>query len=162
MRKQEQEWFIAERARALALMHLTRRQDLVITESRRDGGLDFIVTIAKPEEEKSLRQFGVFLRGSKAAATEEQLDQALLPTMQSLQRLGQFPYPACLLYFTMDDDEGYFTWVVEPDIENEALRLLSHGEAHCRKLDRAVLDEIVARVDRWYDSFFGRIVVKAS
>lgn len=162
MSKNEQEWFIAERSKALALMHLTRRQNLVVTSAGRDVGLEFIVSVAKPEGEKSLRPFGVFLRGTKSAATEEQLNPVLRPTMQALQRLGQFPYPVCLLYFTMDDDQGYSTWVAEPEVAGGAPRLLTHGVAHCRKLDRAALDEIVSRVDRWYDAFFGRIVVKAS
>jgi hypothetical protein len=162
MSKNEQEWFIAERSRALALMHLTRRKDLAVTNAGQGVGLEFLVSIAKPEGEKSLRQFGVFLRGSKDQVTEEQLNQELRPTMQSLQRLGQFPYPVCLLYFTMDDDQGYFTWVAEPEVVNNAPQLLTQGEAHCRKLDRAALDEVVSRVDRWYDAFFGRIVVRAS
>src|SRR5947208_988531 len=107
MSKNEQEWFIAERSKALALMHLTRRKDLAVTNAGRDVGLEFIVSIAKPEGEKSLRQLGVFLRGSKSLVTEEQLNQVLRPTIQSLEQIGQFPYPVCLLYFTMDDDQGY-------------------------------------------------------
>jgi hypothetical protein len=31
-----------------------------------------------------------------------------------------------------------------------------------RGLDRAALDEIVSRVDLWYDAFFASIAVKAS
>jgi hypothetical protein len=162
MSKNEQEWFIAERSRALALMHLTRRKDLVVTNAGRDVGLEFIVSMARPDGEKTLRQFGVFLRGSKGPVTEEQLDQTLRPTMPSLERIGPFPYPVCLLYFTMDGDQGYYTWVAEPEVADDAPRLSVHGEAHCHKLDRAALDEIVSRVGRWYDAFFGRIVVRAS
>src|SRR6266511_2513683 len=101
MSKNEQAWFIAERSRVLALMHLTRRKDLVVTNAGRDVGLDCIVSISKDDGQRSLRQFGVFLRGTMDPVTEEQLNQMLLPTMQSLQRLGQFPYPVCLFHFTM-------------------------------------------------------------
>jgi hypothetical protein len=62
----------------------------------------------------------------------------------------------------MDDDQGYYTWVAEPEVLDNAPRLLMHGEAHCRKLDRAALDEIISLVDHCYDAFFGRIAVKAS
>ncbi len=143
-------------------MHLTRRKDLIIANAGRDVGLDFIASIARQEGERSLRQFGVILRGSRSPVTEDQLNQELRPTMQSLQRLGQFPYPVCLFYYTMDDDQGYFTWVAEPGVADDGPRLLMHTDAHCRKLDRAALDEIVSGVDRWYDAFFGRIAVKAS
>lgn len=162
MTEEKQEWFVAERARALAMIHLTRRKDLVVKQAGREAGLEFVVTITKEEGEPSLRQFGIFLRGTKAAVTEGHLDKLLRPTMRSFQRIGQFPYPVCLFHFTMDDDQGYFTWVAEPVVEEDGPKLLMHSEPHCRKLDRAALDEIVDRIDRWYDVFFGRIVVKAS
>jgi hypothetical protein len=164
MTKNDQEWFVAERTRALALRYLTRRDDLVVTEAGRGVGLEYVVYITRGEEAqgRSVRQFGVFLRGTKNAVTEEHLDKVLRPTMQGFLRTGQFPYPVCLFYFTMDDDQGYFTWVAEPAVAEEGPRLLMHAEAHCRKLDRAALDEIVSRVDRWYDAFFASIAVKAS
>src|SRR5437762_12337491 len=97
MSENKQAWFVAERTRMLALMHLTRRDDLVITETKGpDVGLNLFVTIRKGDGEKSLRQFGVILRGTKAPVTEEQLNKTLRPTMQSVQRTGQFPYPVCL------------------------------------------------------------------
>ena len=148
--------------RFLALMHLTRRKDLVVTNAGRDAGPEYIVSITNGKGERSLRQFGVFLRGTKSPVTDEQLNEVLRPTMQSLQRIGPFPYPVCLFHFTMDDDQGYSTWVAEPEVGDDTPRLLMHEEAHCRKLDRAALDEIVSRVDRWYDVFFARVAVKAS
>jgi hypothetical protein len=164
MTRKEQEWFVAERARALALMHLTRRDDLIVTAAGQGVGLDYLVYIAKGGQarEGSARQFGVFLRGTKSAVTEEHLDKVLRPTMQGLLRIGPFPYPVCLFHFTMDDDQGYFTWVAEPAVTREGPRLLMRREAHCRKLDRAALDDIVGRVDRWYDAFFESIAVQAS
>jgi hypothetical protein len=158
MSDSKQEWFVAERTRALARMHLTRRDDLVITEAGRDVGLEYVVYIRK-EAGGSLRQFGVFLRGAKSAQTEDSVNKLLRPTMQSIQRIGPFPYPVCLFHFTMDDDQGYVTWVAEPEITEGGPRLLLHSQAHCRKLDRVALDELVERIDAWYDAFFGRIAV---
>ena len=158
----EQKWFITERARTLAKLHLTRRRDLTVTEAGPGVGLEFVVTITRDEAEASLRQFGVFLRGTRSALAEEQLNRVLRPTMQSLQRLGQFPYPVCLLHFTMDDDHGYFTWVAEPAVTEEGPRLVLHERADCRKLDRAALDDLVGRVDRWYDAYYASISVRAS
>jgi hypothetical protein len=61
-----------------------------------------------------------------------------------------------------DDDQGHYTWVAEPAVTAEGPRLLMHEAAHCPKLDRAALDEIVDRVDRWYHAFFNQIAVQAS
>src|SRR5262245_7562371 len=143
MSESTQEWFVAERSRALAMIHLTRRDDLVITRASQEVGLDYLVSIRKRPGERALRQFGVFLRGSKSATTEEQLDELLRPLMQSLLRAGEFPYPVCLFHFTMDDDQGYVTWVAEPTVNEAGPRLLLHAEPHCCKLDRQALDEIV-------------------
>lgn len=161
MSEKKQDWFIAERARTLALLHLTRRKDLVITPAGRDVGLEFIVFIKQGDGEPSLRQFGVYLRGAKSAVTEEQLNRLLRPTLGEIVRVGQFPYPVCLFYFTMED-QGCYTWVAEPVVREEFPHLAIHSEPRCQKLDRAALDAIVEAVDRWYDVFFGRIAVKAS
>src|ERR1700731_3103781 len=104
MSEHKQEWFIAERTRALAMIHLTRRKDLVVRNAPPDIGLEFIVSITKDPGEPSLRQFGVVLRGVKSAVTEAHLDKVLRPTLQSFLRTGPFPYPVCLFHFSMDDD----------------------------------------------------------
>src|SRR5262245_25210559 len=100
----QQEWFVAERTRALAMVHLTRRDDLVVTQAGQEVGLELIVYL---KNKQSLRQFGVFLRGTKSAVTEEHLNKVLRTTMQAIARAGEFPYPVCLFHFTMDDDQGY-------------------------------------------------------
>jgi len=158
----KQKWFIDERARALAMIHLTRRDDLIVTNAEQGSGLEFIVSIARDEGEPSLCRFGVFLRGTKGPLTEARLGTVLRPTMRSLLGMGEFPYPVCLFHFSMDDDKGHYTWVAEPAVTAEGPRLMMHQAAHCRKLDRIALDEIVGKVDRWYDAFFGQIAVEAS
>jgi hypothetical protein len=160
--KGQQKWFIAERSKALAMVVLTRRDDLVVRNAGQDTGLQFLVSFSKGNGEPAIRQFGVFLRGTKSPVIEAHLDRTLRPKMQSYLRKGPFPYPVCLFHFTMDDDQGYFTWVAEPAVADEEPRLLLQEGPHSRKLDRAALDEIVDKVDRWYDVFFRQITVKAS
>ncbi|MGL4550398.1 MAG: hypothetical protein ACRC33_04360 [Gemmataceae bacterium] len=153
----QQEWFVTERARALALVHLTRRDDLTVVAAGREVGLDLIVYL---KAERSLRQLGVFLRGTRLAPGS--LDDALRPTMRTLARAGEYPFPVVLFHFEMDGDRAHFTWVAEPDAAGAEPRLVLHDEPHCEVLDRAALDRIVARVGGWYDAFFGRVAVKAS
>jgi hypothetical protein len=36
--------------------------------------------------------------------------------------------------------------------------LVQHGDASCRPLDTAAIDQIVESVDRWYDAFFAKTI----
>jgi hypothetical protein len=164
MSENGQEWFVAERSKVLARVYLTRRDDLVIRDpgAGRDVGLEYLVGITREGEKSSVRQFGVVLRAARDRVTEEHLNKILRPTMESFLRVGEFPYPVCLLYFTMDDNQGYYTWIAEPTLtEDGKPRLQVHSTADCKKLDREALDKIVSQVDAWYDAFFANIVVGA-
>jgi hypothetical protein len=93
--KETQEWFIEERTRALAMVTLTRRDDLVVRNAGQGSGIPLLVSITKEKGEPAVRQFGVFLRGTKSPVTEDHLNRVLRPTMQSLLRRGELPYPVC-------------------------------------------------------------------
>ncbi len=63
-------------------------------------------------------------------------------------------FPVCLFYFTMEETQGWYTWVAEPVVtETGATRLAHHEQASCELLDRAALDLIVEKVNRWYDAY---------
>lgn len=162
MRENGKKWFITERARALAVMYLTERDDLLITPAGKDVGLEYLVSLTKKDHRPSLRQFGVVLRAALRPTTEDRLAKLLRPTMRSFQHIEEFPYPVCLLYFTMQDNRGYYTWVAEPTLTDDGKpRLQSHAAASCKLLDRPALDQIVSQVNAWYDAFFSSIVVNA-
>jgi hypothetical protein len=147
---------IADRVRALAIVHLTRRSDLHIEEAA-DTGVDLMVRIHKPED-RSLRRFGVCLRGAIAPATPERANELLLPTMRHLAQM-EFAYPVCLFYFTMRDNGGLYTWVAQPHAtETGEAQLLLHSKAECESLTPTAVDAIVARVDGWYDAFAASVV----
>ena len=67
-------------------------------------------------------------------------------------RRGSFPFPVCLLYFTMENNEGRFTWIAEPIIEEGKPVLKYHEAANTRKFDKGALDEIVDKINNWYDA----------
>jgi hypothetical protein len=153
MGKGFKEFFLAERARALATVYLTRRDDLRI-EAKEDLGLDYLVYIVK-EEEPSQRPFGVLLRAEMAPVDPEQANALLRPAVVGFRNRGTFPYPVCLLFFTMRDDRGYYTWLLEPLVNGQGKpRLRERSEADCRPLDKEGINQIVATVDRWYDALY--------
>ncbi len=160
---QEKEWFLTERTRALAIMHLTRRDDLMVTSPgiAEDHGIDLLVHLKKPSS-RSIRGFGVVLDASVSPTTDVRLNRALRSRIRTFLRSGDYPYPVCLLYFTMQDNRGYFTWLAEPVVTKEGQpQLLRQEKADCKHLDRESLDAIVGQVDRWYDAFYASLTATA-
>jgi hypothetical protein len=154
----KRERLIEKRAHALAIMYLTRRDDLTIGEVQEDIGLDLLVHFL-PAGKDGVRQFGVALRGAWAPVSREEADRVLRPSIQRLRRYGPFPFPVCLFFFTMEENQSWYTWVAEPVVAPDGtFRLRLHDSASCKPLDKAAVNEIVGQVDRWYDAFFGTLV----
>jgi hypothetical protein len=150
--------FVEKRAHALALMLLTSRADLLIEEVKDDIGLDYIVRF-HAEGKEGLREFGVQLKGSWAAATREHVNKAIRPAFKEMNRYGAFLRPVCLFFFTMENDESWYTWVAEPIESEDGKPLLHpHQEPDCRQLDKRALKEIIERVDAWFDALFSNLI----
>jgi hypothetical protein len=154
----QQQRFIGERVRALAVVYLTRRDDLIVTEETADVGVDLWVTL-NLEEKEGHRKFGVETRGVWKAVTADHASEVLYPSMQGMLRYGPFPFPVVLFFFTMENNEGWYTWVAEPVVSSGGdFEIVQHGEAACHPLDTEAIDKIVEAVDRWYDAFFAKAI----
>jgi hypothetical protein len=153
-----QEYFIAERARILALVYLTRREDLIVTEETADVGVDLWVTLNRGNK-GGHRKFGVQIKGARAAVAPGQINKTLRPGIQQMLRHRPFPFPVVLFFFTMENNEGWYTWVAEPVVSSAGdFEIVEHSEASCRPLDTEAINEVVEAVDRWYDAFFARAI----
>ncbi len=153
---------IGKRVRALALMYLTRRSDLMIEEVRDDIGLDLIVRFT-PADGEGVRQFGVGLRGALSGVTKGNADKVVGRAVREYGGYGPFGFPVCLFFFTMEDNAGWYTWVAEPLVTPDgkaALRM--HTDADCKPLDKTALDEIVGLVDGWYEAFFANLIANSA
>ena len=147
---------IGERVRALATVLLTRRGDVSIREVAEDLGLALIGTVHQ-QEKSGLRQFGVALRGVWKAVTAEHANAVLRPSMRNMLRLGPFPYPVVLFFYTMEDGEGWYSWTTEPHLTSDGgFELRANEEASCHPLDDEAVDGIISRVDAWYDAFYAK------
>jgi hypothetical protein len=152
--KQRRAAFVDKRARALALMLLTRREDLHIEEGKDDLGLDFLVRF-QPEGKEAVREFGIGLRGALTAGAKEHADRVLRPALEEVKRSGPFPRPVCLFLFPMEDDGAWYTWAAEPAVGEEGKPLLRYrDEPDCRLLNQRALKEIIDRVDLWHEVLF--------
>ncbi|QDV32565.1 DUF4365 domain-containing protein [Tautonia plasticadhaerens] len=147
-----------DRARALAAIILTRRGDLTISETSQEAGLDFHVTIAR--EDKPMRLiFGVLIKGIPSPLTIEQADRVLGPTMGQFQGMRKFTYPVCLFFFTLREDQAFFSWLAEPALIGDAPKLVHHREPHCVQLTDELLGRVVDRIVGWYDAVEAVLIV---
>jgi hypothetical protein len=143
--------FVRERAKALAVVFLTRRDDLTITDAQKESGLDFLVSIAH-DGEPSTRVFGVHVNATMEPVTIDHANKVLKPTMAANQRLTHPLYPVCLFFFTMREEQAFSTWLVEPVVTATGRpKLIVHDTAACKELDNRTINEIVSRVNDWYD-----------
>jgi hypothetical protein len=144
------DFFVADRARALAQVLLTRREDLFVRETKKESGLDYTVEIRKPGE-RGPRVFGIYMRATMSPVTTEQANNQLKPSMGTFQS-GPSSFPVCVFYFTVKDDKGYFAWVFEPVVESlGSPKLKPHTDAQCRELNDKTLDEAIGIMNKWYD-----------
>lgn len=151
MTNDSREQFLGERAQALATIILTRRGDLSIAETKKDIGLDYHVYIDR--EDKPMRlMFGVLLRGVPSPVTIDHANKILAPTMGHFQGMRKFTYPVCLFFFTMREEQAFFSWLAEPVVNGGVPKLAHHAKANCVELTSAHLDRIVDEIVAWYDA----------
>ena len=151
MTNEDRDLLFGERARALATIVLTRRGDLTLVDTKRDTGLDFHVTIHR--EDKPMRlMFGVLLRGVSAPVTAEHANRVLGPTMGQFQGMRKFTYPVCLLFFTMREEQAFFSWLAEPVVTDGVPKLVHHDKADCVALTDELVGRVIDQIVAWYDA----------
>jgi hypothetical protein len=62
------------------------------------------------------------------------------------------PFTAGLrFFFTMQEEQAFFSWLAEPVISNSGPKLVHHEEAHCVELTDEEVDRMVEQIVAWYD-----------
>jgi hypothetical protein len=151
MANETNERYIGGQVRSRANVILTRREDLRVVETKDQTGLDMHVYVNR--EDKPMRLvFGFLLRGVPSPTTAEQANKVLGPTMGFFQGLRKFTYPVCLFFFTVREEQAFFSWLAEPVVNGDGPKLVHHTQANCVELTDALLGEVVDRVVAWYDA----------
>lgn len=144
-------WYLAQRAEALALVYLTRRDDLIVRQQTQgDTGIDYIIEIVS-DGRSTGRIFGLQLKARTTALQGSALHKSIGITYE--QWMVELPFPLCLFVFIMETNEGYYKWLSEPvvtDDQKPKLRLNAQGSLE--KLSDDQLEHIVNRVNKWYDA----------
>ena len=155
--------YVGQRSEAIAVMHLTRHSDVRVARQEDDYAFDLLVHLQKDGQDTG-RMFGVEVKGRHTlpdgARVERRLtgrpDQIHIPLHREhdLSRLidADFPFPLCLFYFTMDDDEGYVRWLLEPADESGSVPTLRRvTDDEFVELTDDVLSGVIDSVHTWYD-----------
>jgi hypothetical protein len=150
MTNEDRELFLSQQVRTLATIILTRRGDLTIMETKKDTGLDFHVYIDR--EDKPMRLvFGILLRGVMSAVAER-ADKVLEPAMGQFRGMRKFTYPVCLFFFTVRDEQAFFSWLAEAVVNGSAPKLVHHDKASCVPLTDELLGRVIEQIVAWYDA----------
>jgi hypothetical protein len=147
-------WYLTERAEQLAIVYLSRRDELVISRQRRaDYGVDFLVSLTEAGAYTG-RVFGVQVKALTAYQQAEHVAAArdeITVDLQGEAIPAELPFPFCLFVFVMEDDAGYYTWIKKPayGFDNRPRLILSSPKS-LKRLDNEAIAQIVKEVAQWY------------
>ncbi|MBD2411085.1 hypothetical protein FACHB389_03080 [Nostoc calcicola FACHB-389] len=147
-------WYIERRAESLAIVYLTRRDDLIISQATPNQGLDFLITITK-DGVYTGRLFGIEVKATDYTSRLSKDNDILKLDKERLNRLEKFqdlPFPVCLFFFILEEDRGYYKWILEPQInEQKQVSLHFNENDELKKLDDKEIANIISIVNSWYD-----------
>lgn len=146
--KRDLEYLVGKRAEQLAIVYLTRSQNLVIKRMEADYGLDMLVTVLR-DQLPTGRVFGVQIKGRDKAFEDLQQEASLSLSQNERNYFQDLPFPVCVLFFTMDDDKGYCKWLKYPRRANQSLHSVEQNQ-WC-SLDEYQVDQLLEAVNAWYD-----------
>lgn len=155
-----QPWYLRERAEGLGVIYLTEDSRVEVNRAPDVlSGLDIVATL-RENGHLGGRIFGVEI---KAARTHEPMSDNKpghdnpKPRMWSIPNsrasfFRDIPFPVCLLYFTVDDDQGLWGWIKQPAADADAgSRLIFNSRVSLSLLTAQEVTKIVSEVERWYN-----------
>jgi hypothetical protein len=142
-------WFVAERSEALAGVLLTSREDVRVRDERkRASGLDFLVEIDTGDP-LSTQLFVVQVKGTTSSDPND-----WMPDIEPLfrGRGGPIYLPVCVFVVNVRENQAFYAWVAEPQVEAKGATLRFHETGRFHPLDPAAVSDIVDRVKAWYQA----------
>src|SRR5580692_3328209 len=146
------DFFVAERAKALTQVLVTRRDDLAIKETKEDGAFDYFLTIRR-ENSYDLCRIGLVVKSAMTLGAKEEIISQFKETAERIYKIGSCNFPVVLFYFTAKDDRGFFAWIWQPEIDKSGSPKLSfQSSPSLRDLNDKSLAEITNTSQQWYDA----------
>jgi hypothetical protein len=163
MSQEAQASLIGHRAELLARVVLTRRLNISVHPfaDGDDHGINMICTLdPSPDDKvKGFYQFAAVVWGTdKDLSTPEQATRYGRSRWRGWNRpKTTFFMPVIVLLFSMQRDDAYFAWLVEPCKDAPKLLQLQHLEFV--PFDTKQLDKMIHSIRRWYERLSPQVVV---
>ncbi len=146
--------YVAKRAELLAQLVLTRRKGvglLSFTEAA-DTGLGLVAQLPVPDLGHD-RQIQPYLN-VQVQGTEEPFEDDRSATAcgkRHWKPFSLFMAPAVFLLFSMEGDQGYFSWMLEPRVDDEKGPTLTWVEnPEMTKITRKSIEHVFDRTEEWF------------
>jgi hypothetical protein len=141
---------IHRRSEMLARVALTRRLNVDVHpfEDPTDHALDLICTI-RDERVQGFLPFGVVVWGTATEIKNADEATAFARQHKKLNPDATFLMPVIILLFSMQNDEAYFAWFVEPS--KDRTKLLTVNKPTFKAFDSRELDRMLNRITKWYN-----------
>lgn len=154
MAKMKEE-FLKERAEQLAIIYLTRRDDVRVLKNPTQSGTALLASLLHDGQDVG-RYLGVEVAGTVSERGLKRLEQTIEidPGVFPIMSFHDTASPSCLFFFTMQDDLGYWKWLQEPMCDNQRAGSLSVNQSTTLvRLTNQDLETIWIRVEEWYQTW---------
>lgn len=144
------------RAALLAEVVLTRRKDVQVIPlgEKADVGIDFIVQITTPiSGHPGNPSFGVRFHGTSKPLNDERAANRLANQVAETPARTPLLAPIVLMVFSMEDDRGYWGWLMEPvGIGSSGPSLQSVLRMEMREINNESLEDLFSQVISWFEA----------
>jgi hypothetical protein len=149
---------VRHRSELLARVTLTRRLNIDVFPLDEGGktGIDFLCTI-RDEDVPGFLPFGAVVWGTSATLeTAEDAEKYGRAERKKLDERARYFIPVIVLLFSMRNDEGFFSWLVEPS--QDSCQLVNVKELDFKKFDMKQFERMMKRITHWYKRL-GEVVI---
>lgn len=156
--------YVGQRAELLANLVLTRRKDVEVLTlaDAKDAGFDILVRLMKPVvHEQFIPYFGVEILGTSTSLPDEPEATKYANQRWKHRRARGFGlFPVVLFLFSVEGDQGYYSWVMKPGVTGEGSPALGRvSPLRMAVLNKESLDNLLDDVVDWFEAM-AEILVK--
>jgi hypothetical protein len=145
-----QPWYVDKRAEAFVFSLFAGRDLAVRDQEHQDFGVDFVLDLRKDQRELGRNlaiQVLAYVSFPKEADLNKEIARRLPPRLRE-----DFMFPLAAFAIQVKELAAVYTWVLEPVAEKGEATLHSPREYEWKMLDDKAMDEILARVDAFWDA----------
>jgi hypothetical protein len=142
---------VEKRTDLLASLYLTR--DPAVVTRVEDIDLDFIVHLFPDgTNQGSVPAFGVIVRGTAIPLESAEAAERHLNHQWAKLKAHRYFMPVIALLFSMNQDQGYYTWVSEPRVDpvSKLPVLVKLARPEFEKVSGKTYDRTMSVIREWY------------